>query len=144
MSVPVRLRKVKDNLVNSKFAVEEAIINLVKHTFTCCDTVDRKYPESKAISDKIRKSALRIFELENNANSVPFANGSITEENFQERTELIENAMRECNTFVGYLTLGKAIYHWRATKLDYWQGLVEHVYSLLNKWFNWCEKEYRG
>ena len=64
MSVPVRLRKIKDNSTNSKFAVEEAIINLVKHTFNCCDTVDRNAPQSKPISEKIRNSALTIFKLE--------------------------------------------------------------------------------
>lgn len=144
MSIPVRLRRIKDTSANSKFAVEEACIQLVKHTYICCDTVDKKFPESKSISDKIRNSVLEIFTLENKANSVPFIKGKITEDNYQKRTAYIKQSMEECNLLLGYLTLGKVIYKWRASKIDYWKGLVDNVYSLLNKWIQWCEKEFLG
>ena len=144
MSVPVNLRNVPDTEHNTKFDVLEDCNSLFYHAVLCCQSSKVQSSCFAFLANAIVEQSLEIYMCAYQANSIPFYKGQITEQNYKDRTELIIQAMRDCSTLEGLVTLGKRSFQWRNKKIYYWVSLIIKARNALSKWYGWCDNEYKS
>lgn len=144
MSVPARLRNVKDTESTSKSDVIDSCKRLYMHAVLLCKS--RRVQDSyfTDLADCIVDESLAIYLDCFRANTIPFYRGKITEQNYKDRTELIIEAMRMCSDLQGLVTLGKTAFKWRNRQIEYWVGIVLETRERMSHWYSWCIREYNG
>lgn len=136
MAVPARMRHIKNTEPVTKFLVLDSCDKLYDHCVKCCGAKAVKDNEEYShLGKKIVEASLEVYTLCFQANSVPYHENKITEEQYKERTEKQVESMRLCTKINAWVNLGRRHFQWRKKKIHYWCGLCDETRELIHDWY---------
>ena len=134
MSVP------KSQRGKSKLEVFEKATDLIVYTLRITSNKKVFDTHQAVVTNKIVDLALSVGQDIWDANGIR-VNDDV--ERFERRHRLQEDAIRECDVLLYYITIAKRVFHLSGKRVEYWGGLVREVKVLIRSWRDSDAKKYR-